>query len=98
MEGSSDFIFNPRFFGTRTVEKGGVVVSYCPAISARQNGSQHAPGVSRQLPESRNSGAKGNFGAQSRRWDEAGMGTKSHEETLRESVFSLWQRIHSGNN
>ena len=65
----------------------GVVVSYCPAISARQDDPQRAPEVSRQLSESRNSGAKGNFGAQSRRWDEAGMGTKSHEERWNESVI-----------
>ena len=63
------------------------MVSYCPGISASQNGPQRAPEVSRQPPELRNSGAKGNFGAQSRRWDEAGMGTKSHEETWSESVF-----------
>ena len=72
------------------------MVSYCPAISASQNGPQRAPEVSRQLPGLRNSGAKGNFGAQSRIWDEAGMGTKSHEETWSESVFPLWERIHSG--
>jgi hypothetical protein len=58
----------------------GVVVSYCPAISTRQNGRQRAPEVSRELPESRDSGANGNFDAQSRKWDEANMGTKSHEE------------------
>ena len=70
-----------RLHGNRAGSPTGfVVVSYCPAISARQNGPQRAPGVSRQLPELRNSGAKGNFGAQSRRWDEANMCTNSHEE------------------
>jgi hypothetical protein len=52
---------NPRFFGTKTLEEGAVVVCYYPAISARQNGPQRAPEVSRQLPELRNSGAKGKF-------------------------------------
>jgi hypothetical protein len=50
------------------------------------NGPQRAPEVSRQLPELRNSGAKGNFGAQARRWDEANMGTKSHQERESQSV------------
>jgi hypothetical protein len=38
------------FFGTRTVEKGGVVASYCPAISARQtvpSAPQRYPGSCR---------------------------------------------------
>ena len=49
------------FAGTRKSEKSEVVVSYCPAISASQNGPQRAPEVSRQLPELRNSGAKRKF-------------------------------------
>lgn len=41
------FHFCSTFFGTRTVKKDGVVVSYCPAISASQNGPQRYPGSCR---------------------------------------------------
>jgi hypothetical protein len=71
--------FQSTFFSTRTVTKSGVVVSYRLAISTRQNGPQRARGVSKQLPESRDSGTDGNFGAQLHKWDEANMGTKSHD-------------------
>jgi hypothetical protein len=56
------------------------------------------PEVSKQLPESRNSGAYGNFGAQSRRWDEAGMGTKSHlfRQEWAERVGLGFELVHIG--
>jgi hypothetical protein len=58
------FSFSSVFFHDQDVRNewaGGF--SYCPAISARQNGRQRAPEASRELPESRDSGVNGNFDA-----------------------------------
>jgi hypothetical protein len=58
------------------------VDSYRAAISARQNGPQRAPEVSRQLPELCNSFANGNFGGRLQNSDEANMSTESHGGAL----------------
>jgi hypothetical protein len=57
----------------------GIVVSpTATRLAFAKTSPQRAPEVSRKLPESRDSGANGNFGAHSRKWYEANMRTKSH--------------------